>query len=662
MCAQSAPITRMLTCFIQLRSAERQTLHLVIRDLSDAHQSTTPVTPATPSPSAQPAQTHPVYTQHPLQPTIVPGPNGQPHIRMAFSGSPHPNISFPLPQPPTQTGGLNGTQLPLGWPQQHDLQSQLHIMARLRGLPNSNLPLGPFGSNQAADRQGIPSFTIPPQGSPFQPETTRTITREGVGPDGQVWRLSINESVVNLQRRGRFTPPYPPVPPPPRAASQPRSGSNPASIGGHDFYNMHGGSATHVMVDAMRRNASSSSLANLATHQNQQPIHPGVTTPLVPSQTESAASTPDPVRAAERSSNLDATTRTQTNPSSSTSPEVYILSSPSGPHAILINNDSNVYHSPQLQGLPPMGLPPPPFSFNVTAREAPGIRHGVLPEIVQRPTAVHGAAPTTSQSNTPPGQQAQVQPQQGLQLPQPLPHQFGHRRMAHARVQAVGVAQIRPHLGMALRLAFFIWCFTSPTSSWSRWITVVSLAIAFFVANTGVLNPYAEQIWSAVRRQLENLMPLAADPNRQRGGAGNRQGDDADPPNQQRGGAPDPAAAAARLVEQRRQDNVNRFLNQVRRVERAGILFVASLAPGLAEGHIAQVEAEARAERLRQQLEEEAAAAARAAAAAATTSAPSEENNDDASAAASADAANPTPNHNPPTYEAGQERPSLAAE
>lgn len=69
---------------------------------------------------------------------------------------------------------------------------------------------------------------------------------------------------------------------------------------------------------------------------------------------------------------------------------------------------------------------------------------------------------------------------------------------------------------------------------------------------------------------------------------------------------PDPADMAARLVAQRERENW--LQGQIRRVERASLLFLASIAPGVAERHIANMEAEARAER---QRAEEAAEAAR---------------------------------------------------
>jgi hypothetical protein len=73
---------------------------------------------------------------------------------------------------------------------------------------------------------------------------------------------------------------------------------------------------------------------------------------------------------------------------------------------------------------------------------------------------------------------------------------------------------------------------------------------------------------------------------------------------------------ARRLVAQH-QGQDNWVLSQVRRLERAGLLFLASIAPGVAERHIANLEAAARAERERREAEAREAEAAAAAAAAA---------------------------------------------
>ncbi|KAI0434729.1 hypothetical protein F5Y09DRAFT_337396 [Xylaria sp. FL1042] len=576
-----------------LRSTERQTLHLVLRDLAETQPTPTPsLTSSQPTGSRSQTPGH-QYPQHLQQPH---GQNGQTFIRTA-----HPNVAIGLGQPPTHTG----TQLPPGWSSQQFLQAQLQAMARL-GIPNQNQIPGqhPMGHHSTQNRGGPGSTSPGRAGSPFQPETTRTVVREGIGPDGQRWRFTVNESIVTTsQRTGRASSPLSSAGVPTPTNAQPRSVPGVVSMGGYDVQNAlraaDAGPATRAMVDAMRRNASSSSLANLASHQGQQPIPPGVTTPLIPSRTGSAAGTPSPLQAIGRSPN--ASTGIHAAQTSSPAPEVYILSSPSGPQAILLNGGQGTYYSPQLHSYRPMGLPLPPHA-----------RHLALPQIARRSQFGIGNTAIPQINNPPPGQQPHLQPQQELQVPAPIQAQFGHG-LDNPQNQAIRIAQVWPHIWMIIRLGLFIWWFTSPTSSWSRWITVVSIAITLFIVNTGVLNPFAEQIWTPLRRQLENLIPLAADAQghqQQRPVAENAQGGDTNGAGPARPGDPNPADAAARLVQQRREDNANWLLNQVRRLGRAGILFIASLAPGLAERHIAQVEAEARAERQRQQEAQAAATAA----------------------------------------------------
>ncbi|KAI0422036.1 hypothetical protein F5X98DRAFT_326615 [Xylaria grammica] len=569
-----------------LRSTDHQTLHLVLRDLSDAQTPTPPSSSQHPSsPSPTPGHQHP--QQH----------HSQHYVRVGMGGSPHPNIAFGFTQP-----GQNGSQLPSGWTPQQLMQNQYQTMARL-GLTNQNqnpVP-NPMGYQGTQNRGGPGSTTPGRAGSPFQPETTRTVIREGIGPDGQRWRFTVNESIVtSAQRPTRAGSPLSSVDVPAPTIPQPRSVPGAGPMGSYDVQNVFRaadtGSATRTIADAMRRNASSPSLANLASYQGQQPIPPGVTTPLIPSRTGSAAGTPDPLRATGRSTN--ASTGIHANqPSLATTPEVYILSSPSGPRAILLNGSLGTYYSPQLRSYQPAAFTLPPTSFGHAIGSVTHTRPA------QRSPLASGNVPTPHLNNPPPGQRPQVQPQHELHVPGRIQARFGHG-VDNPQIHAIRLAQVWPHIWMIIRLALFIWWFTSPTSSWSRWITVVSIAVTLFVVNTGVLNPFAEQIWGPLRRHLENLIPLAADAQghqQQDRVAENAQGNDAQRANHERPRDLDPADAAARLVGQRRENNANWLLNQARRLERAGILFIASLAPGLAERHIAQVEAEARAERQRQQ-------------------------------------------------------------
>lgn len=159
-----------------------------------------------------------------------------------------------------------------------------------------------------------------------------------------------------------------------------------------------------------------------------------------------------------------------------------------------------------------------------------------------------------------------------------------------------------PHIWLVIRLIVFVWWFTSNDPSWTRWFTMVAIAIAVFVLNTGMLNGLANQAWDPMREHLHGLMHLA-EPNQPQQNAqaqaapGNGGGGNAVDPN--------PAQTAARLLAQRRQTNGTWLMHQVRRLERAGVLFLASIAPGVAEQHIARIEEEQRAEQARIEAEQQ---------------------------------------------------------
>lgn len=155
--------------------------------------------------------------------------------------------------------------------------------------------------------------------------------------------------------------------------------------------------------------------------------------------------------------------------------------------------------------------------------------------------------------------------------------------------------QLWPQLWLLFRLALFVWFFTNPNASWSRWFTIICIAFFIFILSTGVLNGVPEHIWRPLGRHLENLIPLdpraaqRADQNQENGAQGeNRE--------------PNPADMAARLIAEN-QGHDGWLMTQIRRLERAGLLFLASIAPGVAERHIANLEATARIDRERREAE-----------------------------------------------------------
>ncbi|KAI1414313.1 hypothetical protein F5Y13DRAFT_19586 [Hypoxylon sp. FL1857] len=614
-----------------LRSTDHQSLHLVLRDLSDgrgtsistpinAHNAHHPPTfPRPPSANHVPPQQ---YSQHHANSTFN-QPQPQPQVRMAVP--PYHGVAFGFPPDMPSSNIPRATFHPTNLqPQQYG--QYMRAMNAQGGAPNQNQRTATQGAQDPspANLRGT-SGTNTPGGaaSPFQPaDTTRTTVREGVGPNGLQWRVTMNETFINpMQRPGRTESPFSTGDASNSGSAQPRPAANGSQILSNEVQNLlraaDAGSATRVMTDAMRRNASSPSLANLASSQVHHPIVPGVTTPLNPSRAGSANATPDPFRAFGQTRPLS-TSQTQTQPSQST-PEVYILSSPNGPRALLLNNNLETYFTPQVRaGIQPFGLsvlqrppPAPPLAnpFN-------------LPHLTPTPTTQPIARHMTGQQPNN-GPQLHHPPQQQHGLPQPPQHQpqpqIGHAvaRADNPQVQAIRLAQLWPHIWMIIRLGLFIWWFTSPTSSWSRWFMVISIAIVLFLVNAGLLNHFIELVVFPFRRYLENAIPLA-DHHRNaqaQAAAGNAQGgNDADAGNageQQR--ELNPADTAARLVQQRRNANANWLMDQARRLERAGILFLASIAPGVAERHIAniaQMEAEARAERERREADAAAAAAA----------------------------------------------------
>jgi hypothetical protein len=173
-------------------------------------------------------------------------------------------------------------------------------------------------------------------------------------------------------------------------------------------------------------------------------------------------------------------------------------------------------------------------------------------------------------------------------------------------------------LWLAIRLVLFAWWFSYTNPSLERWLSLVVAFVVVLAINTGIFNGMVHNAFHPMREQLEGMIPFA-DPNRaqeQQGGqqnqaeGGRANQDGASGVNQD----PNPAETAARLVAQRQAQNGSWLRDQLRRVERAGILFLASFAPGVAERHIQQLEEQERAER---RAAEEARAAADAAAAAA---------------------------------------------
>ncbi|KAL8918586.1 MAG: hypothetical protein Q9172_005357 [Xanthocarpia lactea] len=305
----------------------------------------------------------------------------------------------------------------------------------------------------------------------------------------------------------------------------------------------------------------------------------------------------------------------QTSPA----PEVYLLSSPLGPHSLLVH---------------PSGL----YTTGLTLPLMPGIPHFQPPYF--NPFPLPQVNPSHQAPHTPLNPQApQNPPNQPAGVPAPM-HlaQAQQQQQQQAQAQAQAQAQNQPrdlarillplggHLWLLIRLFGFVYFFTAGGGNRRAFLLGIC-AFIVFIANTGALRPLFRALWDPIRRHIEGLVPLAA-----AGGGGGGAGDvdqqrqrRQQPQQQQQGriedgtdhhrnGAlagveartnntannrPDPQVLADRLL----RDQVNASL--FRRAERAIALFVVSLVPGVGERHIAARDA-AEARRLEEERQREA--------------------------------------------------------
>ena len=265
--------------------------------------------------------------------------------------------------------------------------------------------------------------------------------------------------------------------------------------------------------------------------------------------------------------------RTSQGPQSSA---VYVLSSPSGPQALLVS-PSGLYFAPwQLAGLAHV----PPYSL---------VHH--------HPHELPLQAQTSSLPNS-----TSVQQPVNLatQAQQPAPQQVDRAQVEQAQQQRPEnqardllriLLPLGGHIGLLVRLFGFVYFFTAG-AGWQRAVLLGLAASLVFIAQTGIFHPVIRAIWDPIRRHAEALVPLAGNerPGALGGGAGvggNAIVEGQQPANPE----PTPQQAAERLLHERERQNVTFLRQYIRRVERAIALFVASLVPGVGERHIAAREA-----------------------------------------------------------------------
>jgi len=404
-----------------------------------------------------------------------------------------------------------------------------------------------------------------------RPDSTTTYTREGVGPNGERWSVTVNETTTTI-----------PVPhsQPHVHHHHPTPHANPALdiqavLRNADRFLAQNGQ------NNMQRSASTPIPAQGPTSAPgiNRPETPGQATPATTNSSPSASTILNPLLNTNLPAiNVPAQTATSPNSSASNQPMVYLLSSPSGPRALLVTN-SETYFTPRNSSRRRL-------SPTATIQgQAPGAPIG-LPEYRNRPQRI--------------ARRANAQPDAPQAAAQPVPN------APHGDPPAGALgAQFGQIVWLLVRLAGFVWFFTSGNPSWTRWFVIVGLGVLVFLYNTGMLNGLGE-LFAPIRRHLENLIPLAGPEAAlvpaQNAAIPQVPARDAVPgagltPQQRQRGELDPAEAAERILEQRRQRLADGgwLVAQIRRAEHSLLLFLASLVPGVGERHIAAREAEANA-------------------------------------------------------------------
>ncbi len=343
-------------------------------------------------------------------------------------------------------------------------------------------------------------------------------------------------------------------------------------------------------------------------------------------------------------------------PESSSYAPVYLLSSPTGPYG-LVSSPMGLYTTNPTGPMQPM-MAAHPFAYPghyqnftmPTTFQQPFPEHfmhglhvpgGVLPHhlsgMFPQPAA-HPSAPQTpaaagaTQQQQPAAQQPQPQQPQDVQQAQQQQQQQAQQAQAQEENQVRELLRLLlplgGHLWLLVRLLGFLFFFTGG-SSWRRTVLIVLSTAVFFLAQAGYLGGLRNALWGPIQRHLEGILPLADAPppggrHRQReggagagaappaGNAGNNNNDNENGNNNNNNGnnnnpgaTPttnttnqqiDTVQAAAQLLRQRAAERRRGWLvERLRGVERAIVVFLASLVPGVGERHIAARDAAAAA-------------------------------------------------------------------
>lgn len=311
--------------------------------------------------------------------------------------------------------------------------------------------------------------------------------------------------------------------------------------------------------------------------------------------------------------------RTESAPRSASANNIFLLSSPNGPHAIVYSpegtfttpsstsfGDALTQNLAYQRALSDVARLMGPTRATLTDRQihpqhgaapAPAADLFPAPGEVVRENQAHNPAQNPFLAGIQPPLQQQIlqQQQEAMQFP---------------------IAAIATHFWLLLRIFGMLWFFSG--AGWQRTLMLSLCGLAIYIIQAGLLGErFLGNRWDRVRRYFENLVgiPPQQPAQRERPAAQQEQANEANnnnaavdigPPGRRgRRRDPSPEEVAQRLLRERENQQRTWFRERLRGVERSTALFVASLWPGLGERMVAaREEAEAQARRDAQDREE----------------------------------------------------------
>jgi hypothetical protein len=526
---------------------------------------------------------------------------------------------------------------------QAQAQAQVHVQAQNQGQNTPPNTEGVVGTPTGEDAHVGPR--PPVSAGPIQPpNTTRTIRQEGIGPNGERWTVTWNNTNLTIPINANQQPILPrPFPHPPgfalpgqrapspsgnlpeqvlartrvamdyarqemnnvRALLQPAGGqiaalsalaaANPPPwrvdqirhavgnlIGGLD--NVDRGLASLVADPLMAQNRDFVSLQQSATELRSEAVDFARILDRLRESSANGSSTTAATPSTSRTvTNTAAPTQTQTP--SEFPPELFILSSPQGPVGVLFDQRGTYTTAPMIPTLPFQSFNQ---QFAANRQLIAGIGQQIARNSMQIPNAQ--GAPQPAQAQQPPAAGAQPVAEQ----PHNQPPNQGQNQNQNQNPPALAVPEqdrvglIAGHMWLLFKLACFVYFFAGG-GGWYRPLMLGIIAGIVYLAQIGIFDTQ----FAVVRRHFEALLPLAERA--------------VQPPNLANANAPNgrvepgrnlsPQDAAQRLVQQRQDQRVGWIRETMRSTERAFAIFVASLWPGIGERMVHAQEERERAER-----------------------------------------------------------------